>query len=67
MLRTRVSPVPVMLTTRELTPGRWVRYDGQLLEVLDVTGRTVTLTDPDQLTEQTAHVSDLDQAVWELA
>lgn len=67
MLGTRVLGLHAMLTTHELIPGRWVRYDGQLLEVLDVTGHTVTLTDADQLTEQTAHVADLDQAVWELA
>lgn len=63
-----------MWTTHDLTPGRWVVWDAQLLEVIEVVHRaddvwTVVLTDPDGVFETSVDMDEqhADQAVWEPA
>lgn len=64
-----------MMTTHDLVPIKhWVRWDLQLLQVIDVVHRlddvwTVVLTDADGMFETTVDLDDqhADQAVWELA
>ena len=61
-----------MLTTLELTIGRWVRMDGETLEVVG-TCRTddgeigVILTDRDGMFTKVIEVPDVNAAIWEAA
>lgn len=61
-----------MLSTADLTPGRWVRFDGQMLQVIavvpaDWSSVAVMLTDVHEMIAASVLVTNVDDPMWELA